>query len=99
MRMKSIIRLFFLFLSIIFALSVFDVPDYNNLSINRFQGEEINVLNTSDDGNEIILPVGRWPHGLFVADLNNDSYNDIVTSNEDHDNLSIYLHRGNHPKF
>ncbi len=82
--MKSIIGFFFLILSILFTLSIFDVPDY-------YQGEEMKVLNTSDDGNEIILPVGRWPHGLFVADLNNDSYNDIVTSNEDHNNLSIYL--------
>ncbi|MFX1566989.1 MAG: FG-GAP-like repeat-containing protein [Promethearchaeota archaeon] len=85
---KTILLLFFLsFIYPSFLRSNF-ISEYD---INYRFLKSISSIKTSQWSSEITLTVGNHPVCVSVGDINNDGFNDIITTNQADNTISIFL--------
>jgi len=90
------VKIIILVLGIIFALATINNHNLNVVQVNDEKSLEENtktqLRSASYDWNpQITRSVGNTPKSVFIGDANNDGHNDIVTSNNFDDNVSILL--------
>jgi len=72
----------------------------NDIDIITANGGESNSVSVlfNDGSGSFSLPtnysVGADPHSVFVADLNGDGFNDVVTANRDDNNVTVLFNNG-----
>jgi len=88
---KNVITIFALFL-LFFFIPI--ISSFNSLREYRSYDNSFDPLfslNSSQWENSIIKDVGNHPVSIFIGDANNDGQNDIVTSNQADNRISILL--------
>jgi VCBS repeat protein len=84
--------------------NVVTAADFNkdgnvDLATLSLTGNTIGVLQNLGTGsfleaNKIVLPIGAFPHGVAMTDLNQDTRADVATANEATDSLSVTTGNG-----
>jgi len=88
---KKVINIFTLVL-ILFLIPI--ISNFNSLREYHSNKKSFNSFISSNNSqweNVITLDVGNHPVSVFIGDTNNDGKNDIVTSNQAEDSISILL--------
>ena len=84
----AIFALFLIFFFIPIISSFYSLREYH--SINKSYNSPISLHNSQWE-NIITKDVGNHPVSVYIGDTNNDGKNDIVTSNQAENSISILL--------